>query len=160
QAPAAPVRPRSGNVSLNVSLWRPPGLAWAASFVLVVGLAGIVTTVYRSSQPLYTTHTDAAHVAPNVLHIAFDRSVTISAAEEVLRSSGAHVVAGPDSTGVFGVAPATRDTGRANPERTSREMRVLSARLRADPRVRWVEPFPGAGDDPADDARAPTSRGP
>src|ERR1700758_4332685 len=33
--------------SLDISLWRPPGLAWAASFVLMVGLAGIVTSVYR-----------------------------------------------------------------------------------------------------------------
>ncbi len=155
KATARPARPRGHG---NVALWRPPGLAWAASFVLVVGLAGIFTTAYRSLQPApYRTHTDAAApAAPKVLHIAFDRSVTIGAAEEVLRSSGARVVEGPDSMGIFGIAPAAGDTGNATPEGTSKEMRVLSARLRADPRVRWVEPVPGdsPGEGPAD------SRGP
>jgi hypothetical protein len=154
KTPATPARPRGHG---NVALWRPPGLAWAASFVLVVGLAGILTTVYRSPQPLYTTHTDAAPAAPKVLHIAFDRSVTIGAAEEVLRSTGARVVEGPDSMGIFGIAPGTRDAGDATPEHTSKEMRVLSARLRADPRVRWVEPIPG---DSPGEGQAEASRGP
>jgi hypothetical protein len=151
--PVTPARP-ARNVHTNTSLWRPPGLAWAASFVLMVGLAGIVTTVYRPSQPLYVTHTDVVpHVAPNVVHIAFDRSVTIGQAEEVLRSAGARVVEGPDSTGIFGVTPDTR------PSQADHEIRVLSARLRADPRVRWVEPVAGDDTSPAD-AQAPASRGP
>jgi hypothetical protein len=154
-APVAPA-PRARNGNTNTSLWRPPGLAWAASFVLMVGLAGIITTAYRSSQPLYTTHTDAAtHVAPNVVHIAFDRSVNIGQAEELLRSAGARIVEGPDSTGIFGVAPNTADT----PDHAGRGIRVLSARLRADPRVRWVEPVAGDDNSPGD-AQAPESRGP
>jgi hypothetical protein len=141
-----------------ISLWRPPGLAWAASFVLAIGLAGIATTVYRSSQPLYTTHTAAATAAPNVLHIAFDRSVTIGAAEEALRSVGARVVEAPDSTGILGVAPGNLATGKTPPEQMSRAMRLLSTRLRADPRVRWVEPVPG--EIASDATRAPSSREP
>ena len=149
----APVIPARRRTNSNLSLWRPPGLAWAASFILAIGLGGIATTVYRSSQPLYTTHTDTAHAATNVLHISFDRSVTVGEAEEVLRSSGARVVEGPDSsTGVIGIAPADLAPGKATPERVSEQMRTLSMRLRADPRVRWVEPVP------ADNA--PTSRGP
>jgi Putative zinc-finger len=142
----------------SVPLWRPPGLAWAASCVLAIGLAGIATTVYRSSQPLYTTHTDAAGAAPSVLHIAFDRSVTIGAAEEALRSAGARVVEGPDSVGILGVTPESLVTGKATPERVSQEMRTLSAYLRTDPRVRWVEPVPG--ENPPGETQAHSSRGP
>jgi hypothetical protein len=150
----APVVPNRLPRNDERSLWRPPGLAWAASFVLVIGLAGVLTTVYRSSQPLYATHTEAAHATSNILHIAFDRSVTIGEAEEALRSTGARVVEGPDSTGVFGIRPIAVD---ATPARDSREMQVLSARLRADPRVRWVEPIAmGAS---SGDAQAPVPRG-
>jgi Putative zinc-finger len=144
--------------SQGVSLWRPPGLAWAASFVLLVGVAGMMASAYQSSRAYYRTHSDATHVAANVLHIAFDRSVTIGEVEEALRSSGAHIVEGPDSTGVLGVAPGVRDSDRAAPKRLTEELRVLSARLRADPRVRWVEPI--ADDNSPGEARVPTPRGP
>ena len=142
----------------NISLWRPPGLAWAASFVLVLGLGGILTTVYRSSEPLYVTHTDAARVTPNVLHIAFDRSLTVGEAEEALRSTGARIVEGPDSTGVFGIRPVATGAGSATSTRDSHAMRVLSARLRADPRVRWVEPI--AMGDSRGEPQASLPRGP
>ena len=143
-APVGEIRRRSEG---NAALWRPPGLAWAASFILALGLGGIITTVYRSSQPLYMTHTDKPEAAaPYVVHIYFDRSVTIGAAEEALRANGARVIEGPDSSGMIGVAPI------AGP--TSQELRLLSERLRADPRVRLVLPVPG------DNASPPTSRGP
>jgi hypothetical protein len=148
-----PTPPARAPYNGNTSSWRPPGLAWAASFVLVLGLGGVLTTMYRSSAPLYTTHTDAARGTANVLHIAFDRSVSVGEAEEVLRSTGARIVEGPDSTGVFGIQPVTSAAGDATP-RDIREMQVLSARLRADPRVRWVEPIATG------DAQAPLHRGP
>ena len=145
--------------SVSVSLWRPPGLAWAASFVLMLGVAGVFITIYRSTQPpdvrWYTTHTDPANAAPNVLHIAFYGTVTIREAEEALRSTGAHIVEGPDSVGIFGVTPSV---SRTTPKQTSQDLRVVAARLRADPRVRWVEPI--RGDDSPGAAEAPTSRGP
>ena len=114
--------------------WRPPGLAWAASFVLAIGLGGIATTAVRWSQPLYATHTLAANPVPGVLHIAFDRSVAIGQVEDILHAAGAHVVTGPDASGVFGIAPSSPDT-------TTEQMRALEARLRAEARVRWVEPL-------------------
>ena len=157
RAAAVPLRRRADS-PISRSTWRPPGLAWAASFILAIGLGGIVTTMYRSSQPLYTTHTDAAHSAASVLHIAFDRSVTIGEADEVLRSNGARLVEGPDGSGIIGIAPETVTNGKVTPERVSQEMRVLSARLRADPHVRWVEPIPG--DNTLGDAQASISRGP
>ena len=139
KAPAIAVRRRFNS---HLSLWRPPGLAWAATFILAIGLGGVATSVYRSSQPLYQTHTEKVYSAPNVLHISFDRSVTVGEAEEVLRASGARVVEGPDNTGIFGIAPGNIASGKVTPERMSQEMRVLATRLHADPRVRWVEPIP------------------
>ncbi|HVW67667.1 MAG TPA: zf-HC2 domain-containing protein [Steroidobacteraceae bacterium] len=117
--------------------WRPPGLAWAASVILAVGLTGAVTTLYRSSHAAYMTHTDTVSVTPDVLHIAFDRSLTVGDATEVLRSNGARIIEGPDSTGIIGVTANMTDA-----KHPGREMHLLAERLRADPRVRWVEPLP------------------
>ena len=133
--------------------WRPPGLAWAASFVLCVTLGTVALTAYRWSQPLYLTHTQPAAAVPGVLHIAFDRSLPIGEAEQLLISTGARVVEGPDATGVFGVAPVA---AAATPRADAAELRALAERLRGDPHVRWIEPLPGTG--PSDGASA--SRGP
>jgi anti-sigma factor RsiW len=124
-----------------LSAWRPPGLAWAASFVAVIGLAAAGATAYRWSQPLYVTHTAAPHSASGVLHIALERSLSIGEVEELLRSAHARVVEGPDAAnGIFGVTPTA---AQADP----RAIRALALRLRADARVRWVEPV-GAADAP------------
>jgi len=132
-----PVGRRSAPAALAAA-WRPPGLAWAASFVLAVGLAAFW------SQPRYVTHTTAPRGTPGVLHIAFDRSVPIGEMEEMLRSAGARVVEGPGTTGIFGVAPVTAAArGSAESGEASPQMRALAARLRADARVRWVEPLTG-----------------
>jgi hypothetical protein len=152
---------RTAAVFHRPSLWRPPGLAWAASFILMMGLAGVVTTVRQATNPSYTTRSDVAAVAGSILHVAFHRSVTVGEEAEVLRANGAHIVEGPDSVGIFGIAPGLSGleaSADSTPERMSRQLRVLSARLRADPRVRWVEPVPG--EDTAGDAQTPTPRGP
>ena len=149
KAPVTPIRRRSDS---NVALWRPPGLAWAASFILAMGLGGVITTVYHWSDARYVTYTQdpprLPDTAPNVrhIHISFNRSVTIDEAEAALRSNGARVVEGPDSSGILGIAPSAEQTNQA--------LRLLAERLRADPRVRWVEPVPGANTSP------PPSRGP
>lgn len=153
---ARPRRAASGTVH-RPSLWRPPGLAWAASFILMMGLAGIIGTLHRSAQAPYTTRSDLS-APPKALHIAFQHTITIDEAREVLRSTGAQIVEGPDSVGIFGVVPALKTSGNLTSDRMSKQLRVLSARLRADPRVRWVEPV--AGDDLPADAQEPTSRGP
>jgi hypothetical protein len=131
--PAAAARPARLTARVRYA-WRPPGLAWAASFVLAIGLGGIATTAVRWSQPLYSTHTLAANPVPGVLHIAFDRTLAIGQVEDILHAAGAHVVTGPDASGVFGIAPSSPDT-------TTGQMRALEARLRAEARVRWVEPL-------------------
>jgi hypothetical protein len=133
-------------VARGSAAWRPPGLAWAASFLLVVGFAGLTATTYRWSQPRYVTHTATpAAASAAVLHIAFVPSLSISGAGDALRGAGARVVELPDATGIIGVAPVAASTDSAG---GSAELRALAARLRADARVRWVEPIAGAA--PAD----------
>ncbi|HEY3784949.1 MAG TPA: hypothetical protein VGL55_06700 [Steroidobacteraceae bacterium] len=131
----------------HVSLWRPPGVAWAASFLVLFAITGLLTTAYRWSEPLYRTHTDAADATPTVLHIALDRSLTIAQVEDLLRANGARVVEGPGSTGVFGVTPAALTPG-TQAVAVNHQLQTLAARLRADPRVLWVQPL--AQDDTLD----------
>ena len=134
--------------------WRPPGLAWAASFVLCVGLGTFAVTAYRWSEPLYVTHTAPSTAAPGVLHIAFERSLTVGEAERLLISAGARVVEGPDASGLFGVAPVAV---AATPGEGAAELRLLAERLRSEREVRWVEPLPGerAGRAPGPPPRRP-----
>jgi hypothetical protein len=142
--------------SAVLAAWRPPGLAWAASFVLVVGLAVLTGTAYRWSQPLYAPQTASAPLKADVLHIAFERSLSIGDVEELLRAAGARVVEGPGTSGIFGVTPVAAARSAAHTREVSPEMRALAARLRADARVRWVEPLPAS--DRSEDApgrRAP-----
>jgi hypothetical protein len=83
-------------------------------------------------------HSDApAHRAP-VLHIAFARDLTIGEVEQLLSAAHAQMIEGPGSTGIFGVTPSNPGTtGDAR-----QPLQRLAAQLRADPRVRWVEPLP------------------
>ncbi|HEY0766590.1 MAG TPA: zf-HC2 domain-containing protein [Steroidobacteraceae bacterium] len=135
--------------SALAAAWRPPGLAWAASLVLAIGVAALATTAYRWSQPSYHTYSVDVPATPGVLHVAFDRSLPIGEMEDLLRSAGARVVEGPGTTGVFGIAPVSP---------TSHEMQALAARLRTDARVRWVQPLTeGAGPEGAQGRR---TRGP
>jgi anti-sigma factor RsiW len=141
-APRAAVRaPRGRRRSDSAALsWRPPGLAWAASVLLLFGAAFWVTG-YRWSQPLYVTHTSGAPAAAGVLHIAFVPTLSVVEASALLRASGARIVEGPDASGVFGVR-AAQQTGTAEPGGVSPQLRALARRLGADERVRWVEPLP------------------
>jgi anti-sigma factor RsiW len=118
--------------------WRPPGLAWAATFLVATGLGLVLATTYRWSQPAYSTYTAPARTGGAVLHIALDRALPLGQVEDVLAHAGARIVEGPDGSGVLGVAPAVA-TGNA-PVR----LQQLAGRLAADPRVRWIEPLPAA----------------
>jgi hypothetical protein len=149
---SAPALARLG----RVSLWRPPGLAWAASFLILFGLTGIMFTAYRWSAPVYQTHTAAPVVTPNVLHIALDRSLPIGEVEELLQTGGARIVEGPGNTGILGVTPVGVVAGQTTEASANKQLRALSARLRADPRVLWVQPLADEGT-PADQ-RAPDAQ--
>jgi anti-sigma factor RsiW len=118
--------------------WRPPGLAWAASFVLVTGFAAIAATTYHWSEARYAVHGTSAAVTPGVLHIAFVPSVSVGEAEALLRASGARVVEGPDASGIFGVSPVSPNAADAQ---GSAQLHSLAERLSADKRVRWVQPL-------------------
>ncbi|MFL6599777.1 MAG: hypothetical protein ACJ8R9_00415 [Steroidobacteraceae bacterium] len=148
----------------RVSLWRPPGLAWAASFLLLFGITAMMFTAYRWSAPVFQTATDPSASTPNVLHIALDRSLRIGEVEELLRTGGARIVAGPSNTGELGVAPVGVIAGHTTQASANKQLRALSARLRADPRVLWVEPLADEGlpaelrAPDAADKRAPDAR--
>jgi hypothetical protein len=125
------------------SAWRPPGFAWAATFLLMMGFSVLTATAYRWSRPAYATYMAQEAPAPaatGVLHIAFVPSLQIAEVEELLRAEGARVVEGPDRTGVFGITPAGAE-GTADAR--AAQLRSLAAELRADRRVRWVEPVAG-----------------
>jgi hypothetical protein len=156
RTPVASAEPRAARLRVfamrGASAWQPPGLAWAASFLLLVGFVGLATATYhRWSQPRYGTYTAAApHASTSVLHIAFLPSLSIAGVGDALHSAGARVVEGPDVTGIFGVTPVEASPDAAD---AGRELAALARRLRADARVRWVEPLSGA-------AVADTQRGP
>jgi hypothetical protein len=136
-----PAAPRSLVARFSrVSLWRPPGLAWAASFLILFGLTGMTFTAYRLFEPRYATHT-VVPMPPTVLHIALDRTLPIGDVEDLLRTSGARIVEGPGNTGILGVAPIGIVPGQTTPANTNKQLRALSARLRTDPRVLWVQPL-------------------
>jgi hypothetical protein len=145
RAPVTPAEPRAARLrwfaARRSSLWRPPGLAWAASFLVLVGFVGLAATTYRWSQPRYGTYTSAAQTSSTVLHIAFVRSLSIDEVSDALRSAGARVIEGPDATGIFGVTPVA---AAPNAGDASAGLSALAGRLRADTRVRWVEPVSGA----------------
>jgi hypothetical protein len=140
RASAAAGRKWTGKLGA-VSLWRPPGLAWAASFLLLFGITGMLATAYHWSQPTYSTHTSPPAPTPDVLHIALDRSLPIGDVEELLRTSGARIVEGPSNTGVFGVTPAGVTPGQTPEVSAKHQLRSLSERLRSDSRVLWVQPL-------------------
>jgi anti-sigma factor RsiW len=134
-SPEPRVRPSTGG--------RAPRASAAVSLVLAV--AALATITYLWAQPRYVTVTDSTRVSRGVLHVVFERSLPIGEMEQMLRAAGARVVEGPDATGIFGIAPvsAAADGGTSSGA-VSPEMRTLAARLRADQRVRWVEPLGGA----------------
>jgi putative zinc finger protein len=144
-ARAAATSESAGRTARVRAAWRPPGLAWAASFVLLTVSGVLAVSAYRWTQPVYVTHTDAVAAAPGVLHVAFERSLAIGDAEQLLLSAGARVVEGPDRSGVFGVAPVTSATTQAE---AAARLQALAARLRTDERVRWIEPLGGPGSPP------------
>src|SRR5262249_23110969 len=127
RAPVTPAEPRPSRLrsfaARRSALWRPPGLAWAASFLLVVGFVGLAATTYRWSQPLYSTYTStpqtSAPQTSTVLHVAFVPSLSIAEVSDALRSAGAKVVEGPDATDVFGVTPVATSRSAGSPNAIS-----------------------------------------
>lgn len=139
-APAEPAVARPGRTrdrrASAAFRWRAPQLAWAASVVLAVGLTAIGTSTYRWSQKPYITLSNPdQRPASGVLLVAFERTLPVGEMEQLLHAAGARVVSGPDASGIFGIEPAN----------ASAEMRAIAARLRADRRVRWVQPLAGSG---------------
>jgi len=168
EAPKVPTRRPVTSLTeklTHVSLWRPPGLAWAASFLLLFGLSGMMVIALKWAQKPYYTHSDPpAIVTPDVLRIALDRSLPIGDATELLRAQGARIVDGPGSTGLLSVMPIGVIVGKTPATKADAQLHELAARLRVDPRVLWVQPLtdeqtpPGRQALDAADHRAPDVR--
>jgi hypothetical protein len=123
---------------------RPVRLAWAASFLMAGVLAS--TLAYREMAPDYQVHSDQqAPQEKTILHVAFVRDLKAADAEHLLSAVHAEVVEGPGSTGIFGVRPSGMDASGDARQR----LQQLRTQLRADPRVRWIEPAPAGPDVPA-----------
>ena len=106
--PVALLGARRARGATLTSAWSSPGMAWAATFVLAVGL--FASTAYQLWQPRFSPRTVATVPVPGVLHVAFDRSLPLGDLEQMLRTAGARVVEGPDATGIFGLAPLEATT--------------------------------------------------
>jgi hypothetical protein len=139
---------------VRTSSWPTPRYAWAATFVLALGVLATAAVTYHWSQPRYATYTSTQHAAPAVLHIALARSLSSEQAEDLLGAAGARVVEGPGGTGILGVTPLSPGLQGAHPGDFAAQMRARAARLRADPRVRWVEPL---NDEAGADTQTPRS---
>lgn len=84
--------------------------------------------------PRYSTLTTAASAPEGpVIRIVFRNDVTIGEVNEIVRSLDAHIIAGPNSAGVYTLQLARE-------QRTNAAVERLAARLRDDERVLFSEP--------------------
>lgn len=116
----------------------PRWLAIAAGIqALAIGL--LLAALWWQSQaimtaPRYSTLTTAASAPEGpVIRIVFRNDVTIGEVNEIVRSLDAHIIAGPNSAGVYTLQLARE-------QRTSAAVERLAARLRDDERVLFSEP--------------------
>ncbi len=84
--------------------------------------------------PRFATLTAPASApAGPVIRVVFQDDVTIGELNQIVRALGAHIVAGPNSAGVYTLQ-------LAGEQRTSAELEQVAAQLRRDERVMFSEP--------------------
>lgn len=109
--------------------WLP--LAFAAQWLVIVGLAGTLWWNNRSTDAVYRTVTTTAHGDQPIIHAVFDEATRLSDVKDILGRAGLEVVAGPTAAGVYALTPERPHDVSA--------LKQLVATLRNDPRVRFVE---------------------
>lgn len=118
---------------------RPPRwLAIAAGVqAVIIGLLLAVTWFQAHAlltAPRFSTLTTPATVPQGpVIRVVFREEVTIGELNEIVRSLGAHIVAGPNSAGVYTLQ-------LEGEQRTSKHVEQVAAQLRQDSRVLFSEP--------------------
>jgi hypothetical protein len=117
---------------------RPRWLAVAAAIQGIV-IAGLLAALWSQSRealttPRFTTLTTATTVARGpVIRVVFDGSIALDDMNQVLRSIGAQIIAGPSEAGVYTLGLAAGAADRPGVDKAL-------AQLRADNRVRFAEP--------------------
>jgi anti-sigma factor RsiW len=116
----------------------PRWLAFAAG-VQAFAIAALLGTVWWQSEQIRTAPRFSTLTAPSsapegpVIRIVFGEQVTVGEINDLLRSLQAHIVAGPNSAGVY-----TLQLG--DPKHDSSDIEEIAAQLRTDPRVIFSEP--------------------
>lgn len=135
---AAPPRAVEGTRSAARSTRPPRWLAIAAAVqAVVIGL--LLAGMWFQAQavltaPRFSTLTTPATVPQGpVIRVVFRDEVTIGELNDIVRSLGAHIVAGPNSAGVYTLQLQAE-------ERTSEHVERIAAQLRQDSRVLFSEP--------------------
>lgn len=114
---------------------------WLAAAVVLqtLGLIAMATILsWKSAEvreaPRYSTLTSAPAVLPHgpAARVVFAPSTSLEQLDELLRTQGAQIIAGPSEAGVYTLAfPAAREPS---------EVSAIIVKLRSDPRVRFAEP--------------------
>jgi anti-sigma factor RsiW len=136
--------PAAGALATEPSPERPARLArarttpWlrAALFAQAAAIAVLCIALWRAAPaPSYRTVTDApssSAIGGPVVKAIFDDQVRLADVKDILAASGLVVAAGPSEAGVYTLAPRDAQITDIPP--------ATLERLRADPRVRFVEP--------------------
>lgn len=111
----------------------------AALVVQTVGLIAMATVLNGTIKevreaPRYSTLTSAPAILPHgpAARVVFAPSMSLAQLDDLLRTYGAQIIAGPSEAGVYTLAfPAARDRG---------EVSAIIVKLRSDPQVRFAEP--------------------
>jgi Putative zinc-finger len=119
---------------------------WLAVAAAVQGCALIfVAAAYwraapdELTAPRFHTLTEPAPVTGPVIRIVFAPEVAVDGVNEVVRSVGAQIVAGPSEAGVYTLALQARAESRTN---VPADVQSALAQLRSDARVHFAEAAP------------------
>ena len=134
-APAGSARPRERRSGLSVLVY---GLTFAVVVEAVgISVLGMGLLSHTEPAPVYRTLSDApAAAARATIRIVPAAGMSLGDLQQVLQGLQLEVVAGPNESGAYALAPAT---ARASVDNKGLDDQV--ARLRAAPGMRLVEPI-------------------
>jgi hypothetical protein len=110
-----------------------------AAAVQAFAIAALLGTVWWQSEQMMTAPRFSTLTTPSsapegpVIRIVFGEQITVGEINDLLRSLQAHIVAGPNSAGVYTVQ-------LAGAQRNASDVEAIATQLRTDPRVIFSEP--------------------
>jgi anti-sigma factor RsiW len=123
--------------------WRSKSrpVAWLAAAVVVQSLAlvalagaGLLGWSTADMSPRYRTLTSTAAAGGTRLRVVFAPATTLGELNDLLRANQLMAIAGPSEAGLFTLAMQSSSVDQE-------ALRIVLARLRADPRVRFADPL-------------------